>query len=123
MNQQWERSKSCIGRIPTSMKQTPNWLDKLGKTYWKRITAVVQVDDTNADLVALLADQYSTYRQATDNIAKNGLTYESNLTWKPNPAVAIRKQALDNIRQLTKLVGQSAAPEARDKLDEIMGGR
>ena len=106
----------------TNRKNTPSWLDKLGREYWKRIALVVQVDETNADLVALLADQYSTYRQATNNIAKHGLTYESNLTWKPNPAVAIRKQALDNIRQLTKLVGQSAPPEARDKLDEIMGG-
>ena len=78
----------------------PDWLDRIGKWYWRYITpALRQTGILHAgtrELVAVMCSAYSTYRRANDKLRAEGrIVPGANGTTKVNPLVTVEKHAFE----------------------------
>lgn len=104
----------------------PSWLDKTGKAYWKKYVSQVDTSTAHArDLLARFCDAHSTYRQAAEQVKKEGITVTNfNGAIRPHPAVGIRDKATSIINKLSGLLGLEGGkpPEdGEDELDQFQG--
>jgi P27 family predicted phage terminase small subunit len=105
------------------MMKSPNWLDKEGRAYWRRVAPTLARDGVltaaTADLLACAAQAFSTYREAGDNLKEQGrvITTKSG-TVKPNPWLTVEKQAFETLARVAKELKIAEQPgDTQDELD------
>ncbi|MEX1040198.1 MAG: P27 family phage terminase small subunit [Pirellulaceae bacterium] len=108
----------------TSIK-SPNWLDTIGKAYWRRLVNLVELDnDSKREQLAMLCDNWSLFRLATKQLQDEGLTVVSGTgTSKPHPALSAKWQSQEQIRRLSKTLGiDDNTVKTIDDLEDLIGG-
>ena len=99
----------------------PAGMSPAAKERWKQTakhlhdSGILTVLDTDA--LRLYCDAYARYLDASDIIAKEGLTVETDYTKKSNPAVAILNQAADLMLKIMRDFGMT--PSARTGLEVL----
>lgn len=85
----------------------PKWLNQTAKCWWRRVAPTLIQDGVlnavSAELLSAAADAYSTYRQANEQLVKQGrvITTESG-TVKTNPWLTVEKQAFEQLARVMK---------------------
>jgi P27 family predicted phage terminase small subunit len=80
----------------------PPWLGKTGREYWARFEAYLR-DDRQADMLALLCQEFESYHAALANIRNNGQTITSDGgRIFINPCCALMNEAGKQIQRLSK---------------------
>jgi phage terminase small subunit len=105
--------------------QKPKWLNKLAGEYWSQLGEIVEINGTNKHAAALLATELATYRQASDQLEKEGYSVSTSVgTSKPHPIIGTRNQAVRNVIALSRElgIGSKQAPVS-DELSDIFGGK
>jgi P27 family predicted phage terminase small subunit len=103
----------------------PVWLGKVAREYWRRIAKCVTVTQSNQDALALLCDGLDLYRTAKAETERDGITVPGyGNTVRPHPALAIQRQAFDQIFKSAKLLGLGQTTgQIQDELSEFLGGK
>ncbi|MCB9949574.1 MAG: phage terminase small subunit P27 family [Planctomycetaceae bacterium] len=97
----------------------PDWLDHAARHYWKKL--VNRVDETQYEALAVLCDSFARYRQASDEIKRNGFTIASaNGAEKANPATNALNNANNSIAKFWKLLRlDNESDESNSELEEF----
>lgn len=105
----------------TKTKTPPNWLDSMGKRYWRKLVPLVELAPGEEDQFAALCEAWATYRRCVETLRREGLTYiNSSNEPRQHPAVRTQTQALAEIRRLNKRFNlDMPSKTAKDELDDF----
>lgn len=100
----------------------PNWLDKDGKAYFRRVAkAHPELSPSGLELLALGASAYSTWRNATQQLEAEGRVITSKSgTQTVNPWHRVAKQAFEEVCRVYKELGLKKPTLPDDELDAFM---
>ncbi len=109
-------------------QKPPEWLDKTGREYWRRITPALMEDGklnaVTADLIAAAAQAYSTYRDALKHLSAEGRCVPGTTgVMKASPWLQVEKQAMDQLTRIHRLYALEGPVSAvGDALDQHLNG-
>ncbi len=132
-----KRKRSTPPAPAPSLPPVPVWLDKIGKTEWRRVAPQLAKLGLMSDLyrVALAGycETYSRYRHAVKVVQEKGFSEEMvkldkwgnhvSTYIQQRPEVAIAKQALDQIRQFCAEFGMTPSAMGQMKMPEKGDGK
>lgn len=89
----------------------PRWLSRIGKWYWSQLAPqIAEWTPQKKQQLVLLCDWYATYREACDQLDRDGLTLTSdNGQVKQHPSISTKYQASTQILRILKTIGLSEA--------------
>lgn len=104
---------------PPALPDCPSHLDAIARTEWERIVPILSrmrvLSELDGTALALYCQSYSRWVLAEQDIAKNGLTVNTQKGGpKTNPAVAISAAAVAAMHRLLTEFG--ATPSSRTKI-------
>lgn len=105
--------------------QSPKELNAVGKSIFRRIAKVVTADERNIHAVTILADLLARYREAQDDLNKNGLVFVSSQgVPRANPSANFILKVVPQIRALSQELGLNEKSDAlgSDPFAEFLGG-
>ena len=104
-------------------KQAPKHLDKIAQQYWRELTKQIPATDRNEKRLEVAAECYSTFREASDAVKRDGLTvFSASGTVKPHPCIAIKERAVSTLTKILKELYKENPEVEADTLDEFIGG-
>jgi P27 family predicted phage terminase small subunit len=113
-------------KLPAGAPPVPEGLDEVATLKWKQLVAVALkaqvLTEAEGAILELAARAYSTWRRAEEEVAENGLTYESvtedgGRLIKANPAATIAADAWRRYRAAVCELGFT--PAARSKVSTV----
>ena len=86
--------------------RSPNELNAVGKTIFRRLAKIVTADERNIHTLTILADLLARYRECQEDLNRNGLVFvSSQLVPRANPAVNFILKVVPQIRALSLELG------------------
>ncbi len=105
--------------------RSPNELNTTGKSIFRRLAKTIATDERNIHAITILADLPARYREAQNDLNKNGLVFVSSQgVPRSNPSANFILKVVPQIRALSQELGLNEKTEsnANDPLAEFMSG-
>ena len=102
----------------------PDWLDRIGRAYWRQIAPVMRelgkLDDSTIELIAMACQAYSTYRHAVKTLDSEGRVITTHTgARKVNPNLQVEKQAFEQVVRVWRELQMQGKPPLVNEADEL----
>ena len=103
-------------RSPKNLPEAPDWLDELGRDAYRRIAGLLAemklAHQADSEALAVYAQNFSIWRQASEAIATEGFLLETPTTTKVHPLFAPMNEAQRTMVRILSQMGLTPAARA-----------